>query len=141
MRDELFDRLGRLSAAVDEWADAPVWPLPEPSLLACLSHVYSAQQRLTALAAHLVREVEGRGIPRAHGATSTAVWLRQQLRMSVHEGKRLVDLAQVLDRRPGLDAAVTAGLVSGEQAAVIHQACAVCRPTVVPRCWPRPKRR
>jgi hypothetical protein len=125
VRDEVFDWLGRLSTAVDEWVDAPVWPLSEPELLSCLSRVHSAQQRLTAVAAHLVREIEGRGIPRAHGATSTAVWLRQQLRMSVHEGKRLADLATILDRRPGLDAAVTAGLVSGEQAAVIHQACAV----------------
>ncbi|GAB3942085.1 HNH endonuclease signature motif containing protein [Micromonospora vulcania] len=68
----------------------------------------------------LVREVHGRGTAVAQGASSTAVWLRERLRLTVPAARRLVDLAGTLDAgSPGVRAALAAGDISVEQARVI----------------------
>jgi hypothetical protein len=73
---------------------------------------------------HLVREIDGRGLPVARHATSTAVWLREHLRISIHAAKRMLDLAAAVDQRPALNAALVAGAVNAEQAAVVAAAVA-----------------
>ncbi|WP_173163648.1 HNH endonuclease signature motif containing protein [Phytohabitans suffuscus] len=76
-------------------------------------------QTLTAAQLHLIREIDGRGLPVARHCSSTAVWLRERQRTSVHAAKRMVDLARSLGERPALDSALAAGAVNAEQATVI----------------------
>jgi hypothetical protein len=71
---------------------------------------------------HLIREIDGRGLPVARHATSTAVWLREHLRISIHAAKRMLDLAAAVDQRPALNAALAAGAVNPEQATVVATA-------------------
>ena len=100
-------------------AAAPAWAVPEGDLVGCLEQAWAAVQQLTAVTAHLVWQAQSRGVPQAHAATSTLVWLRQQLRVSPGAAARLVALAQALNARPVLDDAVCAGTMSAEQATTI----------------------
>ena len=103
---------------------AQAWSLSPEDLTEALTATHTLRQQLTGLLARLVREADGRGVPTAEGAASVPVWLRQRLRMGIHEAKRLADLAQVSDARPGLAAALAAGEISAEQARVIGAALA-----------------
>ena len=111
--------LTRVRAQLAGCMDTAVWTLPDGDLVACVDAVAVVQAQLAAVQAHLVREVEGRGVPAAQGASSTGVWLRQRLRVSPAAAGRLVALARELDRRPALDEALGAGSVNPEQVAVI----------------------
>jgi hypothetical protein len=105
--------------AATECAAAPAWAVPDRELVECLQQAWAAVQQLTAVVAHLIGQAQARGVPQAHAATSTVVWLRQHLRVSPGTAVRLVALAQALDTRPVLDTAVCAGVVAAEQAAAI----------------------
>ncbi|WP_158647467.1 HNH endonuclease signature motif containing protein [Actinoplanes sp. ATCC 53533] len=107
----------RRAAAV--CATAPAWAVADGDLVGCLEQVWAAVQQLTAVTAHLVWQAQSRGVPRAHAATSTLVWLRQRLRVSPGVAAGLVALARALHARPVLDDAVCAGAVSAEQATAI----------------------
>ncbi|MCW6006398.1 HNH endonuclease [Micromonospora sp. CPCC 205371] len=74
---------------------------------------------LAAIKLHLVREIDGRNLPVGQQAASTAVWLREHLHVSIHTARRMVDLAQVVDKRPVLDAALSTGAVTVEQAQIV----------------------
>jgi hypothetical protein len=100
-------------------AAAPVWAVSDTDLVACLEQAWAGAQQLTTTVAHLIRQAEARGLPAAEAASSTVVWLRQRLRMSPAAAHRLVALAKGLDARPTVDAAVSAGVISTEQAATI----------------------
>ncbi len=118
----LVEALAELKALAGKCADAPTWPLPDDTLVDCLDAVHQIAAAVTAVQLHLIREIDGRGLAVAQHASSTAVWLREHLRVSIHAAKRLVDLAQAVDRRPALDAALMAGAVNAEQAAVVAAA-------------------
>jgi hypothetical protein len=120
----VLDAVRRLTPTVDECVDARPWSLPDAELVDSLAAVWSAQQRLTVLVARLAAEAGNRGLPADQGCTSTAVWLRNQLRMSVSTGRRLVELGRLVDRRPVLEAAVSAGAVTVDQAGTIATAMA-----------------
>jgi hypothetical protein len=112
-------------AAVRGCVDAPVWALSEPQLIAALDAVHGMEQRLAAVKLALVRELDGRGVPVAHGASSTAVWLRERLRLSIAAGRRLVTDAVAVDAAPAgpvLRQALAAGAVTVEQARGIAEA-------------------
>jgi hypothetical protein len=115
----VLESLSEARRAVALCAAAPAWAVSDRDLVACLGEAWAGVQQLTATMAHLVRQAQSRGVPRAHGASSAVVWLRDQFRISPAEGKRLVKLAEALDERPPLDDAVSAGLMSGEQATMI----------------------
>jgi hypothetical protein len=57
-------------------------------------------------------------------ASSTTVWLREQLRISHRAARDLVALGAALDRSPALDRAVGSATVNPEQGAVIAAATA-----------------
>ncbi|GAA4717981.1 hypothetical protein Prum_081140 [Phytohabitans rumicis] len=84
--------------------------------------VHAVEQALAAAKLHLVRDIEGRGLPSAQHASSTAVWLREHLRISIHAAKRLVDLARSVDERPALDSALVTGAVNVEQVTIVAAA-------------------
>ncbi|MET8549414.1 DUF222 domain-containing protein [Micromonospora zamorensis] len=116
----MLEELTQAEAAVADCLDAPTWALPEHGLVAALDAAHRLEQRLAAVKLALVRELDGRGTGTAQGASSTAVWLRDRLRLSVSAARRLVDLATTLDAgAPGVRAALASGDISVEQARVI----------------------
>ncbi|WP_422739438.1 DUF222 domain-containing protein [Micromonospora sp. WMMD729] len=118
----MVEALAQAEAAVADCLDAPVWALPEHDLVAALDAAHRLAQRLAAVQLALVRELDGRGTARAQGASSTAVWLRDRLRLDGSAARGLVDLAGALDAgAPGVRAALADGDISVEQARVIGE--------------------
>ncbi|MET7822795.1 DUF222 domain-containing protein, partial [Micromonospora zamorensis] len=116
----MIDELVRAESAVATCADAAAWPLTEHELIAALDAAHRLEQRLAAVKLALVREVDGRGTAVAQGASSTAVWLRERLRLTVPAARRLVDLAAALDTgNPGIRQALADGHITLDQARVI----------------------
>jgi hypothetical protein len=118
------DTLAKLEEFAVKCANAQTWSLSDRKLVDSLDAIHRAAQAVTAAQLHLIREIDGRALPVAQHAPSTAVWLREHLRVSIHAAKRQVELAQAVDQRPALDAALVAGAVNGEQAAVVTAALA-----------------
>ncbi|MFY1616925.1 DUF222 domain-containing protein [Micromonospora sp. WMMD736] len=116
----MIDELAQARGAVAVSAAAPVWALAEHDLVAALDAAHRLEQQLAAVKLALVRELDGRGIARAQGASSTAVWLRDRLRLTVPAARRLVESASALDAgAPEVRRALADGDVSLEQARVI----------------------
>ncbi|WP_281900455.1 HNH endonuclease signature motif containing protein [Phytohabitans aurantiacus] len=113
---ELLEQLREIAG---QCAVTPAWSLSNPDLVDALHAAHDAQQMLAATTLHLIREIEGRNLPIAQEAANTAVWLRERLHVSIHTARRTVDLAQALDRRPVLDAALSSGTVNMEQAQIV----------------------
>jgi len=126
---ELLSEARRAAAVC---AEAPAWAVPDGDLVGCLEQVWAGVQQLTAVTAHLISQAQSQGLPQAHAATSTAVWLRQQLRVSPGTAGRLVKLAEALQARPVLDTMVCAGAVSAEHAATIAAIVADLPPDLGP---------
>nr|WTA69782.1 HNH endonuclease [Micromonospora sp. NBC_00855] len=116
----MLEELAQAEAAVADCLDAPTWALPEHDLVAALDAAHRLEQRLAAVKLALVRELDGRGTATAQGASSTAVWLRDRLRLGVGAARRLVELAARLDAAPtGVRDALAGGAVDVEQVRVI----------------------
>ncbi|MEV7327587.1 DUF222 domain-containing protein [Micromonospora sp. NPDC093244] len=116
----MVEELAQADDAISACVDAPAWPLPDHDLIAALDAAHRLQQRLAAVTLTLIREVDGRGTARTQGASSTAVWLRERLRLTVPAARRLIDLAAALDTgNPGIRQALADGAVSLDQARVI----------------------
>ncbi|MGC4832965.1 DUF222 domain-containing protein [Micromonospora vinacea] len=116
----MVEELAQADDAVAACVDAPAWALPERELIAALDAAYRLQQRLAAVTLTLIREVDGRGTARTHGASTTAVWLRERLRLTVPAARRLIDLATALDTgNPGIRQALADGAITLDQARVI----------------------
>ncbi|MBG6102012.1 hypothetical protein IW249_002426 [Micromonospora vinacea] len=116
----MVEELAQADDAVAACIDAPAWALPERELIAALDAAYRLQQRLAAVTLTLIREVDGRGTARTHGASNTAVWLRERLRLTVPAARRLIDLATALDTgNPGIRQALADGAITLDQARVI----------------------
>ncbi|MEV4767326.1 DUF222 domain-containing protein [Micromonospora chokoriensis] len=121
----MVEELAQADDAVAACVDAPAWPLTEHELVAALDAAHRLQQRLAAVTLTLVREIDGRGTARAQGASTTAVWLRERLRMTVPTARRLVDLATALDTgNPGIRQALADGTINLDQARVIADTAA-----------------
>ncbi|MCG5472872.1 HNH endonuclease [Micromonospora sp. LAH09] len=129
----MIDELARAESAVATCADAAAWPLSEPELIAALDAAHRLEQRLGAVKLALVREVDGRGTAVAQGASSTAVWLRERLRLTVPAARRLVDLAACVDAAPtSVRDALAAGAVNVEQVRVIADTVATVQTVAGP---------
>ncbi|GLH98775.1 HNH endonuclease [Phytohabitans aurantiacus] len=113
------EMLEQLREIAGQCAGTPVWSLSNPDLIDALHTVHDAQQMLAATTLHLIREIEGRNLPIAQDAASTAVWLREQLHVSINTARRTVDLAKTLDQRPTLDTALSSGAINVEQAHIV----------------------
>ncbi|MFD0820270.1 DUF222 domain-containing protein, partial [Micromonospora zhanjiangensis] len=121
----MFAALAELDEGLDAHSDRPLWALPEADLLAALDAAHVREQRAVAAKLALVREVDGRGLAARYGCTSTAVLLRERLRLPVQAGRRLVTTASLLDRAPEpVRAALDAGAITVEQALVIAETIA-----------------
>ncbi|WP_433315520.1 DUF222 domain-containing protein [Micromonospora sp. CA-269861] len=116
----MVEELAQADDAVAACADAAAWALPEHDLIAALDAAHRLQQRLAAVSLTLIREIDGRGTARGQGASSTAVWLRERLRLTIPAARRLVDLATALDTgNPGIRQALADGHITLDQARVI----------------------
>ncbi|WCN79301.1 HNH endonuclease signature motif containing protein [Micromonospora sp. LH3U1] len=116
----MVEELAQADDAVAACTEAAAWPLSEHDLIAALDAAHRVEQRLAAVKLALVREVDGRGTAVTQGASSTAVWLRERLRLTIPAARRLVDLAACVDAAPtAVRDALAAGAVSVEQARVI----------------------
>ncbi|MET8085465.1 DUF222 domain-containing protein [Micromonospora sp. NPDC005237] len=116
----MIDALEQAEAAVAACFDTAAWAANERDLVAALDATHRLEQRLAAVKLTLVRELDGRGTATAQGASSTAVWLRDRLRLGVGAARRLVELAAALDTAPsGVRDALVGGAVDVEQVRVI----------------------
>ncbi|MEU7750573.1 DUF222 domain-containing protein [Micromonospora sp. NPDC049171] len=116
----MVEELTQAGDAVAACVDDASWALAEDELIAALDAAHRLEQRLAAVKLALVREIDGRGTARAQGASSTAVWLRERLHLTISTARRLVDLAAALDAgNPGIRAALANGDITVDQARVI----------------------
>ncbi|MFI6270084.1 HNH endonuclease signature motif containing protein [Micromonospora zamorensis] len=116
----MVEELTQADDAVAACVDDAAWALTEHELVTALDAAHRLEQRLAAIKLALVREVDGRGTAVAQGASSTAVWLRERLRLTIPAARRLVDLAACVDAAPtAVRDALAAGAVSVEQVRVI----------------------
>jgi hypothetical protein len=113
------ETLEQLRDIAGQCAGTPVWSLPDADLVDAIHTVHDAEQMLAAAKLHLVREIDGRNLPITQQAANTAVWLREQLHISIHTARRTVDLAKTLDQRPALDVALSTAAVNVEQAQIV----------------------
>jgi hypothetical protein len=116
----MMEGLTQAEAAVAACADAAAWALPADDLIAALDAAHRIEQRLAAVKLALIRELDGRGTATAQGASSTAVWLRERLHLTVPAARRLVDLASTLDTgHPAIRQALADADITLDQAGVI----------------------
>ncbi|MEU4336241.1 DUF222 domain-containing protein [Micromonospora lupini] len=102
--------------------DTPAWAASDHDLVSALDATHRLEQRLAAVKLTLVRELDGRGTATAQGASSTAVWLRDRLRLGVGVARRLVELAATVDTAPPeVRDALAGGAVDVEQVRVIAE--------------------
>ncbi|MET7875834.1 DUF222 domain-containing protein [Micromonospora profundi] len=121
----MLEALSQASGAVDDCASASLWALSDAELLASLDAAHAASQRLAAVELGLVRELDARGLALTEGATSTAVWLRDRLRLSGRAARQLVQLAATLDAAPtAVRNALHDGTITVEQGRVVAETVA-----------------
>ncbi|WFF03995.1 HNH endonuclease signature motif containing protein [Micromonospora sp. WMMD964] len=121
----MIDALEQAEAVVAACFETPAWAVGERDLVAALDATHRLEQRLAAVKLSLVRELDGRGTATALGASSTAVWLRDRLRLGVGAARRLVEMAATLDTAPaGIRDALSCGTVDLEQVRVIAETVA-----------------
>ncbi|MEH1125162.1 HNH endonuclease signature motif containing protein [Micromonospora sp. CPCC 206061] len=116
--------LEQLRSVTGQCAGTPAWSLLDADLTDALQAVHDAEQMLAAAKLHLIREIDGRGLPITQEASSTPVWLRGRLHISIHAARRAVDLARALDQRLVLDAALSDATLNVEQAQLIARTLA-----------------
>ena len=121
----MLGALAQAVGAVDDCAEAAPWALSDGELLASLDTTHEVAQRLAAIQLGLVRELDARGLAVAHGASSTAVWLRERLRLSGRSARQLVQLAATVDAAPAaVRDAMRTGAITVEQGRVVAETIA-----------------
>jgi hypothetical protein len=115
------EMLEDLGAGAVGCADAPVWALSDADLVGCLDAAHRLEQAAAALKAHLVRQIEVRGLA-GSDRRGVARWLRARLRLDPQAARELVETAAALDRYPYLDRAYSAGDVHTRQVAAVAAA-------------------
>ncbi|MGW3784838.1 DUF222 domain-containing protein [Micromonospora chokoriensis] len=125
--------LAQAGGAVNDCAQASVWALSDSELLASLDAAHVLAQRLAAVQLGLVRELDSRGLATAQGASSTAIWLRERLRLTSRSARQLVQLASTIDAAPpAVRDALFNGAMSVEQGRVVAETIAALPPEAGP---------
>ena len=118
----VLEVLEQLTADAAKQADAPLWSLSDTEISESLQAAYRLEQAAAAVKLRLVRQLEARGIPGREQFRTTAHWLRSRLRLDPQPAREMVEQAAVIDQRPVVGQALTAGAVDVKQAAVIAAA-------------------
>ncbi|GGO05377.1 HNH endonuclease signature motif containing protein [Micromonospora parathelypteridis] len=117
--------LAQAGGAVDDCAKAALWALCDDQLQASLDATHVLAQRLATVQLGLVRELDARGVAIAQGASSTAVWLRERLRITGRSARQLVQLAASVDAAPpAVREALLSGAITVEQGRVAAETIA-----------------
>jgi hypothetical protein len=107
--------------------------LSDDELLGSVRRIEAWSRQLYAVTLAMTKEVDSRGLAGRQGVSSTAVLLRQLLRLSPRAAKRRVEDAtdvcssmtvsgsRLASRLPGVAAALRAGLLSEEQLGVVRR--------------------
>ena len=111
--------MDELLASLDALAAEDLAPLFGPALLDRLRPLLVPQNRLAAEVARTVREAEVSGAAEHDGLKTMPGWLRGHGHLSPAEAARVVRAGRALAHLPGMAAALAAGAVTGEQAAVL----------------------
>ncbi|MGQ5264157.1 DUF222 domain-containing protein [Micromonospora sp. ZYX-F-536] len=121
----MLEALAQAGGAVDDCVEAAPWALSDDELLAALDVTHTVAQRLATIQLGLVRELDARGLAVARGASSTAVWLRERLRLPGRSARQLVALAATFDAAPvPVRDAMLTGAVTVEQGRVVAETIA-----------------
>jgi hypothetical protein len=108
---------------LDGLASCPIWSLPDAELGPMLAELVRERARLDSLILDLVRQADVNAVHTGTGAASTAVWVRQQTRMSRAEAGGAGKLANALDvSLHATKKALAEGRVSLRHAQEIHLA-------------------
>jgi hypothetical protein len=99
--------------------DAEIGDLPSVELGDHLVEIKRAIDRLEAVFAHGLRRVDRAGDLARDGALTSAAWLRHACRFSGAAAAQRVDLARRLEELPETDAALSAGAISLQHAALV----------------------
>ncbi|MET8229587.1 DUF222 domain-containing protein [Micromonospora sp. NPDC005298] len=125
--------LAQAGGTVDDCADAVLWALSDDELLASVDAAHVVAQRLAAIQLALVRELDTRGLAVEQGATSTAVWLRDRLRLTSRSARQMVQLAATIDAAPAtVRDALLDGTITLEQGRVVAETIAALPAEVGP---------
>ncbi|MFF0149865.1 DUF222 domain-containing protein [Micromonospora sp. NPDC005203] len=117
--------LAQAGGAVDDCAETALWGLSDDDLLSSLHATQVLAQRLATVQLGLVRELDSRGLAVAQGASSTAAWLRERLRLSGRSARQLVQLAATVDAAPAaVRDALLSGAITVEQGRVVAETIA-----------------
>ena len=116
------DLLTELDAVSWALAEQPTFALDEHSLIDAHASLWGTINRLIAVDAGLVRQIDAHGIARAAGSANASAWLREHSRMSITEAHKLAALGKLLDSRSTIRDAVHDGAVTCEQALAIGRA-------------------
>jgi hypothetical protein len=108
-----------LLASLDTLAAEDLAPRFGPALLERLCPLLVAQNRLAAEVARTVRECEISGAAEHDGLKVMTSWLRGHGHLSDAQAARVVRAGRALEHLPTIAQALTAGALTGEQAAVI----------------------
>ncbi|TNH28183.1 DUF222 domain-containing protein [Micromonospora orduensis] len=121
----MLGALAQAGGAVDDCAEAASWALSDDELLASIDAAHAVAQRLATVQLGLVRELDARGLAVSRGAASTAVWLRERLRLSGRSARQMVQLATTIDAAPPpVRAALLNGTITVEQGRVVAETIA-----------------
>lgn len=116
------ETLAHLRDLVVSLSSARLYAFSDAQLQSAMESVRAAIGCLSGVAAALTHEAAARQLPQTLGYASTGSWLRHAHRLSHSEAATAIKLGNVVEGRPRLGQAVSAGLVSGEQAIVIGEA-------------------
>ena len=116
--------IGQANTALVKVLDQSWWALDSTAMAAQITGLEQTITLARTAQGLLARELAGRNWPASQGATSTATWLRDLLRVSVGTGTRLTRLGDLADGRPRTRDALAAGVVTVDQALVIREVLA-----------------
>jgi Domain of unknown function (DUF222)/HNH endonuclease len=122
-RHRVLAAIDAVTAAMSGIAEVAVWPLADSELLTTIDDCEREMARLAELQLRCIREMDGRNVAAAQGATSTAALLRARLRISPGDAHARVDLAAAIDgdcARVGQ--ALADGIISVDHAETILRA-------------------
>lgn len=114
--------MDQLTTETVKLAALRIWSLSDTEAVGALEAAFRLEQEAIAVQLHLIRHIEGCGIPSAQRFRSTASWLQAQLRLDPQPARERVKAAAALDRRTVVDDALCTGAVDARQAAVIAAA-------------------
>ena len=116
------DRLDELSDLAARCAAESAWALSDDDLVAALDAAHRLEQSAAAAKAHLVRQLDARGLARSQDGSGIVSWLVARLRIDPQPARDLVKLASAVDRFERLDRAYSAGEVHSRQVVAIAEA-------------------